>query len=111
MAHTGDSANLSWYAERHQGDRDYLYAEVLRSDHIRHHGASCATRRAIPVYSIRVTLVTEAGNREVTRFSYNPTRKPNPLILGNRTVTRLVREHLEAKGGNDHDDGLEAAQS
>jgi len=99
MAHTGDSANISWYAERHQGDRDYYYAEVLRDDVRR--GPSGLERRPIPQYHIKVTLVAEAGNREVTRFTYEPRKKPNPLVLGNRTVTRLVREHLEKD--NDHD--------
>lgn len=101
MAHTGDSANISWYAERHPGDRDYYYAEVCRNDLIRHHGG-IVTRRSVPEYHIQLKLVTGAGNREVARWTYQPARKPNPLVLGNRTVTRLVREHLEAKE-NDHD--------
>lgn len=100
MAHTGDSANISWYAERHPGDRDYYYAEVLRDD-IQRTPSGWAPRNP-PKYYIQLKLVTGAGNREVARWTYQPARKPNPLVLGNRTVTRLVREHLEAKE-NDHD--------
>lgn len=106
MAHTGDSANLSWYAERDHGDRDYYYAEVCRNDLERFPGG-IITRRSVPEYHIKLTLVTEGGSQEVARWTYEPARKPSPLVLGNRTVTRLVREHLETKE-NDH--GLEAAQ-
>lgn len=95
MAHTGDCANVSWYAERHQDDRDYLYAEVLRNDVRR--GPSGLEQRLVPVYYIIVKRVTRSGNREVARFAYKPTRKPNPLVLGNRTVTRLVREEMEKR--------------
>jgi hypothetical protein len=102
MTHTGNSANVSWYAERHQGDQDYLYAEVLRDDLMRHHGG-IITRRSIPEYHFTVKRFTRSSNWEVARWTYQPARKPRPLVLGNRTVTRLVREHLEAKEENDHD--------
>ena len=95
LAHTGDSANISWYAERPQ-DGDYVYAEVLRDDVERDPGRTLI-RRPVPEYRIIVKRVTTAGNHEVARFTYKPAKKPNPLILGNRTVTRLVREELEKR--------------
>ena len=95
LAHTGDSANISWYAERPQ-DSDYVYAEVLRNDVQRGPGRTLI-QRPVPEYHIIVKRVTPSGNREVARFTYAPAKKPNPLILGNRTVTRLVRAELEKR--------------
>jgi hypothetical protein len=108
MAHTGDSANISWYAERHQGDRDYVYAEVLRNDFVGVFGVNLR-RRTIPEYHFRLKRVTEGGNLDAGTFTYNPTRKPNPLVLGNRTVTRLVREHLDPVTNPSH--GVEGQRS
>jgi hypothetical protein len=98
LEHTGDSANLSWYAERHQDNQEYVYAEVLRSDLQRTSGG-IIIHRSVPVYEIRVSRVTDTGRENAGSFTYEPRRKPNPLVLGNRTVTRLVREHLDPESG------------
>jgi hypothetical protein len=85
LRHTGDSANIAFYTPEKQ-DGGYVWCEVLRS----YYGG--------PVkFYIRVF---QYGQGRIADFDYQPARQPrradrNKMILPDRTVTRLVREHLK----------------
>ncbi len=83
--HTGQSANIDFYAEmpRKKGS---LWCEVLRSGVMRVDGVM---QRVNPTYHF--SLYRQKVGK-VDQFEYRPQR--NPGVLSPRTVARLVREVL-----------------
>ena len=84
LRHTGDSANVAYYAE----ENGPVWAAVLRSASERRNGKIVAKR---PDYHV---TVYRAGVGEVARVRYTPKTRPRTERLPERTVTRLVREAL-----------------
>ena len=92
MEQSGTSQNITWYAER--GRRaDYLWAEVVRNDRKRT-GRGPVVPRSVPTFAIEVR---RDPNQPVTRFTYEPARRPAAERLSPVTVTRLVRRELLAR--------------
>jgi hypothetical protein len=89
LEHTGDSANISWYAE--QGQRGaYVYAEVL-CDSIRRGPGGSMVPRPVPRFYVRVSL---AGIGKVAEFTYRPRKQPGQIPLRESLVTQLVRSRF-----------------
>lgn len=90
LEHVGNSANLYYYGEpevaRHEGR---VWCEVLRSA-IDYSGEK-PKRKRVPTFHFYVYRQDEG---EVANFTYEPKTKPRGALLPDRTVTRLVREHL-----------------
>lgn len=90
LKHSSDSANSAFYFEDQEG-QGLVWCEVL------HEGIEKVDGRwqvkPVPDYHVRVY---KAGVGEVGHFTYTPDTEPKQQILPDRTVTRLVREHLEA---------------
>ena len=72
LKHTGDSANIAWYAEGQDQQDAYIYAEVL-CDSVQRRAGGLAPR-LIPEFHIRVTRV---GEGRIAEFTYRP-RRPRP---------------------------------
>lgn len=86
LAHSGNSANIDYYGEPGEHE-DRVWCEVLRSTFSRVDGV--LTPKPVPDYYFTV----RAGRGIVGEFSYTPKSKPRQLVLPDRTVTRLVRQH------------------
>jgi hypothetical protein len=87
LEHTRTSANIDFYVERGRPD-NHLFVEVL---------TSALTKlddkwkvRSRPIYYFTVYRL---GVGEIASFKHQPTR-PRKGRLGDRIVTRLVRENL-----------------
>lgn len=103
LEHTGDSANIAYYAERGQKGQ-YIWAEVL-SDTVRR-GRKGLEPRPVPVFYVRVTRF-RAG--QIAEFTYRPRRRPAHIPLTGKLVTKLVRGHFadqEDPSDADQDRGL-----
>jgi hypothetical protein len=90
MAHTGDSANLAFYAP-HSKPPGYVWAEVCRNDVMRGAPGAGLVRRPVPTFSF---TVYKHGTGELARFTYEPKTRPPDGPLSCRTVTRLIRDRM-----------------
>jgi hypothetical protein len=90
LDHTGDSANIAFYAERGRPDR-YVLAEVLRDDY-EAAGDGSVTRREMPVFRI---IIRRHRVGELSRFTHDPASAPASGPLPAPTVTQLVWARLE----------------
>lgn len=90
LTRTGSSANIDFYKANH----DTVYAEVLINSFVKVDGGLRA--RKVPIYTI--TVYRHDGRRwtETTpKIKYEPQSRPTGAHLPDRTVTKLVREHLK----------------
>jgi hypothetical protein len=100
---SGSSANIFYYGEADQHKPGRIWCSVLCSTLVfqrgerNEHGqytSTTVTTKATPDYYF---TVYRQGDGEIGRFEYHPQRRPNPLALRDRTVTRLVRQFLAAR--------------
>lgn len=90
MAHTGDSSDLAFYAERRRRP-GCIWAEVCRND-FRSAPDAGVTRRLVPAFSV---TVHKDGTGELGRFTYEPGTRPRAGRLSQSTVTELIRNWAE----------------
>lgn len=88
FVHTGDSANISWYAEKSKRGK-YIYVEVL-CDSV-HRVNEVMMPRLVPVFYFRIS---QAGTGRIGEFTYRPRRRPDPIPLTETLVTQLVRKRF-----------------
>ena len=92
LRHTGDSANIAYYAEPTSNHGD-VFAEVLRSD------PYSRRRRSSPGRDTWFDVTTyRIGTGQVARTRYAPRSQVPPGPLDAATVTRLVRQALTKQG-------------
>ena len=91
LRHTGDSANIAFYAEDVNPIGDVqIWAEILRDDF--HHRDGRMQRRELPRFYI---TVYRRLHGQVARSRYFPRKPVPPGPLGNKLASQLVRRALK----------------
>jgi hypothetical protein len=93
LVHTGDSANIAYYAEEPKRD-GYIWAEVLRSD-VYWTGSGQRRRSRVRAHPRCYITVYRIGTGQLAERKYIPRNHVPPGPLDAATVTRLVRAMLK----------------